>query len=71
MNQEYIALGIVLIVAAYTLYRIIKTISKKQRTVCDDDACCGCSIKKELLNLPAVKAHRAKINSGEITINLK
>lgn len=53
--QDIIAIIIVTIAVLYTIYATIKSIRKKSNKICDDDACCGCSVKKELNNLPKVK----------------
>lgn len=66
MNQDIIALCIVVAVILYSIYKITKTIRHKQKSACGDAICSGCTVKKELIHLPVVQDHLSKINSGEI-----
>ncbi len=46
MTQEIIALTIVFAAVAYTIYSVIKSVRKKNKSSCDDS--CACSSNKKL-----------------------
>ncbi len=63
MLQNIIVISIIIAAIAYTLYAVIKSLTHKNATNCDD--CSGCDVKQEILKSLKDKNQVEPFNCGD------